>query len=63
MMNSLRTLFLILVTGFCAHGVAKDVKDTLFSPSGDRIIVNYSIQHNGGQIGRASCRERVYACV
>lgn len=50
MMNSLRTLFMVLVTGFCAHGVAKDVKDTLFSPLGDRIIVNYSIQHNGGQL-------------
>ena len=50
MMNSLRTLLLVLVIGFCAHGAAKDVKDTLFSPSGDRIIVNYSIQHNGGQL-------------
>lgn len=50
MMNSLRNFILFLVLGFCAQGMAKDVKDTLFSPSGDRIIVNYSIQHSGGQV-------------
>lgn len=50
MMNSLRNFILFLVLGFCAQGLAKDVKDTLFSPSGDRIIVSYSIQHSGGQV-------------
>lgn len=50
MMNSLRTLLLVLATGFCSHSMAKDVKDTLFSSSGDRVIVSYSIVNSGGQL-------------
>lgn len=50
MINSLRNILLALVLGGCAQGMAKDVKDTLFSSNGDRIIVNYSIQHSGGQL-------------
>ena len=50
MMNSLRTLLLVLATGFCSHSMAKDVKDTLFSSSGDRVIVSYSIANSGGQL-------------
>lgn len=50
MMNSLRTLLLVLATIFCSHCMAKDVKDTLFSSSGDRVIVSYSIVNSGGQL-------------
>ena len=50
MMNSLKYFFLVLTFSSCVQGMAKDVKDTLFSPSGDRIIVNYSILHSGGQL-------------
>ena len=31
-------------------GRAKDVKDTIFSTAGDRIIVNYSVSQSGGQM-------------
>ena len=31
-------------------GKAKDVKDTIFSTAGDRIIVNYSVSQSGGQM-------------
>ena len=40
------TLFFLLAL----TAQAKDVKDTLYSSGGDRIIVNYSIVQNGGQV-------------
>jgi len=49
-MNRLRNTLLALTLVAAAHGMAKDVKDTLFSASGDRIIVSYSIVNNGGQV-------------
>lgn len=50
MMKSLRNFILVLTLGFCAQGMAKDVKDTLYSSSGDRVIVSYSIANSGGQL-------------
>lgn len=44
--HSCLTLFFLLAL----TAQAKDVKDTLYSSGGDRIIVNYSIVQNGGQV-------------
>ena len=40
----------VLASACCASVAAKEVKDTLFSDSGDRIILNYSITTVNGQM-------------
>ena len=41
---------LLVMLVYCFEGSAKDVKDTLFSNSGDRIIVSYTQNQSGGQM-------------
>ena len=44
-----RVVILMLSLAWAATGWSKDVRDTLFSSSGDRIIVDYSLTQSGGQ--------------
>ena len=44
-----RIAVLLLCQTWCTTGWSKEVKDTLFSSSGDRVIVDYSITQSGGQ--------------
>ena len=54
-MTSSRTKFFVALLSFLlawSHGVsAKEIKDTLYSSQGDRVIVSYSQILNGGQLG------------
>ena len=51
MSNPLKQLVLFVAVSLsCATCLAKDVKDTIYSAGGDRVIVNYSISQSGGQI-------------
>lgn len=52
MMNGIhRHLWCIVMTlAWTATGLAKEVKDTLYSPSGDRVIIDYSMTQNNGQV-------------
>lgn len=51
MSNPLKQYVLFLAMSLsCATCLAKDVKDTIYSTGGDRVIVNYSISQNGGQM-------------
>ena len=45
----LRTAVILLCWTWAVTGLSKEVKDTLFSSSGDRVIVEYSITQSGGQ--------------
>lgn len=45
----LRTVVVLLSLAGATKGWSKEVRDTLFSPSGDRVIVDYSITQSGGQ--------------
>ena len=45
----LRTVVVLLSLAGVTKGWSKEVRDTLFSPSGDRVIVDYSITQSGGQ--------------
>ena len=44
-----RIAVLLLCQTWCTTGWSKEVKDTLFSSSGDRVIVDYSITQSSGQ--------------
>lgn len=51
MMYIRRYLCLPLLTlAACTVSLAKDVKDTLYSPSGDRVILGYSMTQDGGLV-------------
>lgn len=51
MSNPLKQLVLFVAVSLsCATCLAKDVKDTIYSAGGDRVIVNYSISQSGGQM-------------
>ena len=51
MSNPLKQLVLFVAVNLsCVTCLAKDVKDTIYSAGGDRVIVNYSISQSGGQI-------------
>lgn len=51
MCNPLKQFILfVAVSMSCATCLAKDVKDTIYSAGGDRVIVNYSISQSGGQM-------------
>lgn len=43
-------MLMLACLAFALDSVAKDVKDTLYSSAGDRVIVGYSINNSGGQV-------------
>ena len=51
MMNIRRYLCLpVLALTVCTASLAKEEKDTLYSPNGDRVILSYNMTQDGGQV-------------